>query len=100
MVGEYAVVDGAPALVLAIDRGVTIEACPTSNWQVGILSSPAAHPVHTWLERGLRVAICTDNTMLSQTSLPEELRRIGAPLDSEAARQLTQMAREAAFSRP
>lgn len=93
------ILDDDEAVKLAIDRGVTIEACPTSNWQVGILPSPGAHPVHRWLKRGLRVSICTDNTMLSQTSLPEELRRVGAPVGTPEADRLTQMGQAALFAR-
>jgi len=93
------ILDDPAAVALAIERGVTIEACPTSNWQVGILPSPAAHPVHAWLARGLKVAICTDNTLLSQTDLPEELRRVGAPIGSKAAETITRTAWQSAFSR-
>ena len=93
------ILDEPAAVSLAIARGVTIEACPTSNWQVGILPSPQAHPVHAWLERGLQVAICTDNTMLSQTTLPEELRRVGAGPETTTAATLTKMAWDAGFSR-
>ena len=66
------ITDDPEVVELAISRGVTLEACPTSNWHVGILSRPDAHPACAWLDRGLRVAICTDNPLLSQTTLREE----------------------------
>jgi adenosine deaminase len=58
-----------------IERGITIEACPTSNWQTGIIDSVGSHPIKAWIDRGIRVNINTDNTLLSQVSLPEELAR-------------------------
>lgn len=60
---------------LVAERGVTLEACPTSNWQVGVIAAIAEHPLPRWLDRGLKVCLNTDNTLLSQTSAPEELER-------------------------
>ncbi len=65
-----------PSLVeLLITRGVTIEACPTSNMQTGVIQSIAAHPLAQWLKLGVRACINTDNTYLSQVSASEEHRR-------------------------
>ena len=69
--------DGA-VLDLVLERGITIEACPTSNWQVGVIPSVAAHPLPRWLERGVKACINTDNTFFSQVSAPEEHRRARA----------------------
>lgn len=65
--------EGVVGLVLA--RGVTIEACPTSNVHTGIFAAVEDHPLPRWLDRGIRVAVCADNTLLSATDAREELSR-------------------------
>lgn len=67
--------DDAELVDLVIARGVTIEACPTSNWHTGVIESLSAHPIKHWLGLGVAVAICTDNTLFSNVDLPTELRR-------------------------
>jgi adenosine deaminase len=63
---------------LVVARGVTIEACPTSNVHTGVIASVAKHPLPQWLERGVRACINTDNTLLSAVDAPEEHRRVRA----------------------
>ncbi len=60
---------------LVIERGVTIEACPTSNWHTGVVATVQDHPLSDWLRAGVKVTVCTDNTLLSAVTLPEELAR-------------------------
>jgi adenosine deaminase len=67
--------DDPAVLELVLARGVTIEACPTSNVHTGVIPEVAAHPLPRWLELGVRACICTDNTLLSAVDLPEERRR-------------------------
>jgi adenosine deaminase len=59
-------------LELALERGVTIEACITSNVHVGAITSAADHPLAKWLALGVHATICTDNTLLSQVSSSSE----------------------------
>jgi adenosine deaminase len=62
-----------PAVVeLVIVRGVTIEACPTSNVHTGVIASASEHPIAKWLLRGVRACINTDNTLLSAVNAQEE----------------------------
>jgi adenosine deaminase len=56
-------------------RGVTIEACPTSNLQTGAVSDLATHPLARMLACGVRVTVCTDNTLFSAVDAPGEYRR-------------------------
>jgi adenosine deaminase len=58
-----------------IDRQITIEACPTSNWHTGVIDHIGAHPLPRWLEAGVPVCINTDNTLLSAVSSSEEHQR-------------------------
>ncbi|HWP34653.1 MAG TPA: adenosine deaminase [Thermodesulfobacteriota bacterium] len=71
-----------PELVrrLARDR-ICLEICYTSSVQTGS-ADPVAHPVLRFLDAGIPIAICCDNTTVSNTSLPVEetrLARIGLP---------------------
>lgn len=60
---------------LVLERGVVLEACPTSNVHTGVISSLAAHPLPRWIDRGVRCCINTDNTLLSGVNAPEEHAR-------------------------
>lgn len=57
-----------PALVkrLAEDR-VLVECCLTSNYHTGAVKKGQPHPILTFLEAGVPVAVCTDNTTVSRT---------------------------------
>jgi adenosine deaminase len=68
--------DDPTVVDLVLERGVTIEACPTSNVHTDLLARVADHPLAEWLARGVRVCVNTDNTLLSAVDLPEELRRV------------------------
>lgn len=68
--------DDASVRDLVIERGVVIEACPTSNVHTGIIASVEAHPLARWLDQGVRACVCADNTLLSGTTAAEELRRV------------------------
>jgi adenosine deaminase len=63
---------------LVLERGITIEACLTSNWHVGAIPEIAAHPLPRWLARGIRACVCADNTLLSETDTRRELERAAA----------------------
>ena len=70
--------DDESVAAMVVERGVVIEACVTSNHHTGAIPSLAAHPLPRWLERGVAVCICTDNTLLSAVDAPEEHRRVRA----------------------
>ena len=68
-----------PAVVeLIVERGITIEACPTSNLHTGAIARPEDHPLPRWLALGVRVCVCTDNTLFSDVTASEELARARA----------------------
>lgn len=60
---------------LVLERGVVIEACPTSNVHTGVIPNVAAHPLPRWLDLGVRACINSDNTLLSATTATEEHAR-------------------------
>ncbi len=56
---------------LAKDR-ILVECCLTSNYQTGAVKKGERHPILTFLEYGIPVAICTDNPMISATNQNRE----------------------------
>lgn len=88
--------DDAEVVDLVLARGVTIEACPTSNVHTGVISQVADHPIRRWLELGIDVCVCADNTLLSATTAVQEIERLG--LDAEAVRRVSVAGHAAAFS--
>lgn len=86
-------------LELVLARGVTIEACLSSNWHVGALPHWSAHPLPRWLEAGVRVAVCADNTLLSATNAREELRRAATLIGPEGVEAVLRAGHAAAFRR-
>ncbi|MCE9625914.1 MAG: adenosine deaminase family protein [Deltaproteobacteria bacterium] len=59
------------------DRRITIEVCPTSNLQtIPSIGEIANHPVKRMLSERLSVTICTDNRLVSGTTVTEEILKI------------------------
>lgn len=52
--------------------GTGIEACLTSNFQVGSVGLIETHPAWTYLKEGILVALNTDNRMLADTTMTRE----------------------------
>jgi len=52
---------------LARDK-ILVECCITSNIQTGACETSDTHPIYTFLEYGIPVAVCTDNTTVSATN--------------------------------
>ncbi|MFT4975137.1 MAG: adenosine deaminase [Myxococcota bacterium] len=94
--------DDPSLLPLLVERQVTIEACPTSNWHTGVISAIAEHPLPRWLRAGLRVCVNTDNTLLSAVTASEEHRRAGAipTMTPALLRRAIECGHAAAFARP
>jgi adenosine deaminase len=81
------VLDDPAVADLVIARGVTIEACPTSNVHTGVIADVTAHPLPRWLARGLRACVCPDNTLLSAVTSREEHAR-AARIPGMGAREM------------
>ncbi len=84
---------------LLINHNVTLEMCPTSNFQTGVISGLSQHPLWAYQQVGIRVTINTDDPSISSTTLTDEYLVasgvIGIPL--RAIRQMVLTAAEAAF---
>ncbi len=57
-----------------IAREVTLDLCPTSNVQAGIVPSIAAHPLARLHRAGVPVTLSTDDATVSDITLSEEYR--------------------------
>ncbi len=58
---------------------IGIEVCLTSNLQTTpTIRSVAEHPVRQMIERAMSVTVCTDNRLVSNTTVTRELERLAA----------------------
>jgi adenosine deaminase len=68
-----------------IARDVTLDLCPSSNWQAGIVPSVAAHPLARLHRLGVPVTLSTDDTTVSDITLSQEyenaVTEIGLTMD-------------------
>jgi adenosine deaminase len=53
-------------------RAVTLDLCPHSNWQAGIVASVAEHPIARLHRMGVPVTLNTDDLTVSDLTLSEE----------------------------
>ena len=68
-------------------RRITLEVCPTSNLQtIPAIPSVANHPLRKMLDANLSVSICTDNRLMSRTSVTRELELVCTQLPVTPAR--------------
>jgi adenosine deaminase len=58
-----------------VARGITLDLCPTSNAQAGIVDSVAAHPLARLHRAGVPITLSTDDTTVSDLTLAEEYVR-------------------------
>jgi adenosine deaminase len=73
--------------------GILVECCLTSNWQTGAARRGERHPLYTFLEAGVPVAICTDNVTVSGTTQLRESALVAAELGLEAVAEIHHKAR-------
>lgn len=57
---------------LILEKNILIEACITSNIHTDVIQTEKDHPIKSWIEKGIKVSLCADNTMLSNTVLSRE----------------------------
>jgi adenosine deaminase len=93
--GCSAVTDQALLKRLAKDK-ILVECCPTSNYQTGAVSRGEPHPLLTFLEHGVPVAICTDNTTVSRTDQSRETAMVASWLGRGARKTIRGIHRDAA----
>lgn len=67
--------DDPDLVALLRQRDVTLDLCPTSNVQAGIVADLAAHPLAALYRAGVSVTLSTDDRTVSATTLTEEMAR-------------------------
>jgi adenosine deaminase len=74
-----------------IDRGVTLDLCPTSNLQAGLVSRIEDHPLRRLYVAGVPITLSTDDRTVSATTLVDEallaMRALGLARDELVALQ-------------
>ncbi|MDZ4669410.1 MAG: adenosine deaminase [Phototrophicales bacterium] len=73
--GIRSIEDGGVVNVL-LDRNVTLEVCPSSNVDSGVVKNMASHQLPILVASGLLVTINTDDPLVSGISLTDELMRV------------------------
>ena len=61
---------------LAQRHGTIFEVCPTSNVDSGVVAHLAEHPVHRLSEHGLNVTVNTDDPLISNITLTDQLEQL------------------------
>ena len=84
---------------LARDR-IVVECCVSSNYHTGAVRPGARHPIHAFLEAGVPVAVCSDNTTVSRTDQVKESARLAEAVGFDAVAQIHRAAEEFTFIRP
>ena len=56
-----------------IDHRVPLECCPSSNLQTGAVESLESHPLRLYFDLGARVTVNTDNRLITDTTVTDEL---------------------------
>jgi len=70
---------GEPDLIALLrERDITLDLCPTSNVQTGIVPDLASHPLTALHRAGVSVTISTDDRTVSDTTLTDEMDRAAA----------------------
>lgn len=58
------------------DKRIPLELCPSSNVQTGAVASIAEHPFDLLARARFRVTVNTDNRLISDTSMSQEMHRL------------------------
>lgn len=84
---------------LVKEKGIHIEACPTSNFVTSPTISPNAHPINEMYTRELSLSVCTDDQLIFNKTLSEEIKTVTDAFgyDMEFVEKICRNALQAAF---
>ncbi len=96
------IAEDRPTLAWAVDSGVVIEVCPTSNYFTGAIAELAAHPARTFREHGVAMVVGDDNPRQTGSGLAAELTVLTEHLGFTAAdlARIDRTSVDAAFAEP
>lgn len=80
--------------------GIMVECCLSSNFQTGAAKRGDRHPILSFLEAGVPVAVCTDNTTVSHTSQTKENQLLAAHIAPEEIARIHEQAAARSFIHP
>jgi adenosine deaminase len=90
-----------PELVRRLARDkIAVEVCLSSNYHTGAVKRGARHPLHAFLEAGVPVALCCDNSTVSRTDAVRESRLAAAQVGIDAVEHIHRTADAHTFVRP
>lgn len=92
-----------PAMIdLLLELGTVLEVCPTSNVHSGVVSQYANHPLVELTRAGVRTTINTDDPLISNITLSDELAAVmdNTPLTLDDLKRQQLTAVRAAFISP
>lgn len=75
-VAEDGTVQLGPLAAILRDKRVPLELCPSSNVQTGAVNSLAEHPFDLLARARFRVTVNTDNRLMSDTTMSQEMLRL------------------------
>ena len=84
---------------LARDK-VVVEVCLSSNYHTGAVKRGARHPLHAFLEAGVPVALCCDNSTVSRTDALRESLLAAAEVGVDAVERIHRAASAHTFIKP
>jgi adenosine deaminase len=58
------------------ERNITIETCPVSNLRTGVVSSLKRHPIRTFMEKGLKATVNSDDPSMFNTNMNNEYSQL------------------------
>lgn len=64
-----------------LSEGIPLEMCPTSNLQTAQFASYADHPLADYLREGVNVTVNTDNRLMSDTTVTDELFHVASAFE-------------------
>jgi adenosine deaminase len=84
---------------LARDR-IAVEVCLSSNYHTGAVRRGSRHPLQAFLEAGVPVALCSDNSTVSRTDAVRESLLAAAQVGLESVEAIHRAAEGHSFIRP
>ena len=92
---------GDPELVRRLARDqIVIECCLSSNEDTGAVKRGTRHPIHAFLEAGVPVALCCDNTTVSRTDQQRESVKAALVIGADAVEEIHRRAQSYTFIEP
>ena len=64
--------ENASVMDMVKRKQITLEICPTSNLQTGVVSKLGQHPLYAFYQYGIPVTVNTDDPSISNTTLTDE----------------------------